>query len=170
MPDLSVDLVTEAADIEAVRAQCRDFVDWQIETYPDWADAIRAYFAPARYDPVLVDLPRLHARPAGGMLLARLDGAPAGCVMWLLMAPGIAEVKRLFVAANARGAGAGTALVGRMLEQARADGYREMRLETARFLESAQRLYAGLGFVVSDHVSDVPPEARAAAIYMRRPL
>ncbi len=170
MPQLDIDLVSDPADIETVRALCRDFVDWQIEAYPDWADAIRAYFAPERYDPVLADLPRIHARPGGGILLARLGGAPAGCVMWLPMAPGVAEVKRLFVTAEARGAGVGSGLVERMLEQARADGYAEMRLETARFLTSAQKLYAGNGFVTSDHASELPPAARSVALYMRRTL
>lgn len=56
----------------------------------------------------------------------------------------------LIVAPAARGKGAGRALVGAVLERARAAGVSEVILETARTNTPAQSLYESLGFEVDD--------------------
>jgi GNAT superfamily N-acetyltransferase len=67
-------------------------------------------------------------------------------------------MKRLYVRPAARGKYLGRALVERLIAEARAAGYREMRLDVqAKFL-SARKLYADLGFGPADPVSFNPVE------------
>ena len=92
-------------------------------------------------------LPGPYAPPRGGLYLARLDGAPAGCVALQPFDETIGEVKRMFVLQSARRHGIARALMQRLLEDARALGYRSLRLGTLDEMRAAQQLYLALGFV-----------------------
>jgi len=56
------------------------------------------------------------------------------------------ELKSMFVAPEARGSGAGSALVVELESVARAEGLSVLRLETGNTLDAAHRLYARHGF------------------------
>src|SRR5271170_7627507 len=71
----------------------------------------------------LAGLPTPYAPPAGCLLLARRDGAAVGVVGLKPLAVGIAEIKRLYVVDEARGAGVGRRLAERALEAAAAKAY-----------------------------------------------
>jgi ribosomal protein S18 acetylase RimI-like enzyme len=94
----------------------------------------------------LAALPGAYAPPNGRLLLALLDGAPVGCVALRRHDAHTAELKRLYVRAEARGAGAGRALVEAALAAARAAGYERVVLDTAPGMEAARALYRSLGF------------------------
>lgn len=170
MNEAKIRLVAGEEDVEAVRALCREFVTWQLREFPHLREKIRAYFEPGRWERTLADLPRIHARPDGAILLATLGGAPVGCIMHREAAPGVAEVKRLFVTDAARGHGVGRALVTGMLDQAARDGYRTVRLDTAKFLTAAIGLYGKMGFRECPPFDGVPPDAAEVAVFMERPL
>ena len=95
MPEVSVRMAEGPADFEAARTLCREWVDWQLRTFPERRDVILKVFEPEAYARTLAALPEIHARPLGGILLADIDGRSVGCVMYLEQAPGVAEIKRL---------------------------------------------------------------------------
>ncbi|HEV8600206.1 MAG TPA: GNAT family N-acetyltransferase [Gemmatimonadales bacterium] len=101
-------------------------------------------------DGVLVDAKRLpgpYTPPLGGLYLAMLNGKPVGCVALQPLDEVTGEVKRMFVLATARRRGIARALMERLLDDARAAGYRRIRLGTLDEMTAAQLLYQALGFV-----------------------
>jgi ribosomal protein S18 acetylase RimI-like enzyme len=93
----------------------------------------------------LAALPGAYAPPRGCLLLAE-RGEAVGCVALRPFAPGVGEVKRLYVRAQARGDGVGRLLALAVVERARALGYRELKLDTLASMRQAQSLYRSLGF------------------------
>ncbi len=72
----------------------------------------------------------------GGGGFAPLDGGDADTC----------ELRKMYFLEPARGLGAGKALLGRCLAEARARGYRRMYLETLATMTAARRLYERHGF------------------------
>ena len=96
----------------------------------------------------LAGLPAPYTPPAGCLLIARNKDRAIGIVGLKPLLPGIAEIKRLYVAPEARGAGLGRSLAERALAQAKAKGYERVRLDTHRLsMTAAIALYRTLGFV-----------------------
>lgn len=84
--------------------------------------------------------------PRGRLLVARVDGQPAGVCILKPVDAATGEVKRMYVRPQARGHGIGRALLARLIADARAEGYRKLRLESLGFMQEAQSLYRSLGF------------------------
>jgi len=96
----------------------------------------------------LAGLPGPYAAPAGCLLIARQDGAAIGVIGLKPLMPGAAEIKRLYVVPEARGAGLGRALAERAIAEARVTSYERVRLDTHRpSMGAAIALYRALGFV-----------------------
>ncbi len=94
----------------------------------------------------LVSLPGDYALPHGTLLLARVDGAPAGCVGVRRAGDGDCEMKRLYVRSAFQRLGLGAQLAGHAIQWARRAGYARMLLDTLPSMAAAQRLYQRLGF------------------------
>ena len=85
--------------------------------------------------------------PRGLVLIARLGGEPVGCGAVKLSDPDVAEVKRMWVAPEARGRGVGARLLTELESRAVAAGRAVARLETNRSLVEAVAMYRGRGYV-----------------------
>jgi DNA-binding MarR family transcriptional regulator len=94
--------------------------------------------------------------PAGIFLVARLGGRPIGCGALKVKDRRIGEVKRMWVAPDARGLGLGRRLLAALEARAREFGLRTLRLETNRTLKEAQALYRGCGYVEIAPFNDEP--------------
>ena len=92
-------------------------------------------------------LPGVYALPHGRLLLALTVSDAAGCIALRPLENGVCEMKRLFVRAAFRGQGIGKALAEQLVAEARAIGYRAMKLDTLSSMHTALRLYESLGFV-----------------------
>jgi GNAT superfamily N-acetyltransferase len=86
------------------------------------------------------------AQPAGALLVARLHGRPIGCGALKFHAGAPAELKRMWVAPEARGSGIGRQLLQELERLAREAGVEVLRLETNRALGEAIALYRSSGF------------------------
>ena len=87
-----------------------------------------------------------YSPPCGAFFLAIDAGASLGCVGLRPHAPGIGEIKRLFISPAARGRGLGRLLAQAIIEAGRQCGYRQLLLDTLPSMQQAQALYASLGF------------------------
>lgn len=108
----------------------------------------------------LAALPGQYAPPAGELFLARDDGrAPLGCVgLRPLADEGCCEMKRLFLLPAARGLGLGRALTEAVVDQARRQGYRQLRLDTLPTMTTAIALYERQGFErIAPYYAPTPP-------------
>ncbi|HEV3363529.1 MAG TPA: GNAT family N-acetyltransferase [Acidimicrobiia bacterium] len=98
----------------------------------------------------IVDIAGL-LEPPQCLYLAEVDGRPAGTCGLKQITPEVAEIKRMYVDPLQRGRGVGRALIERVIDDARAAGYRTLQLETAIWMTEAHALYGRCGFV------DAPP-------------
>ena len=76
---------------------------------------------------------------------------------------GVGEVKRLYVRPERRGGGWGRKLAEAVVDDARAIGYRELKLDTLEWMAEARALYAKLGFRECPKYYDNP---HSAVVYM----
>jgi GNAT superfamily N-acetyltransferase len=94
--------------------------------------------------------------PEGAFLIASCDGLPIGCVSLKTLAPGIGEVKRLWVDPAARGLGLARRLMRAVEDEARALGLKSMKLDTNAALTEAIALYESSGWTPTEAYSSFP--------------
>ena len=94
----------------------------------------------------IVDIAAL-LEPPQSLFVAEVDGQPVGTCGLKEISAEVAEIKRMYVDPAVRGLGAGRALLQRVIDDARAAGYRGLRLETAVWMVEAHALYHSCGFV-----------------------
>lgn len=82
----------------------------------------------------------------GCFLVARLDGRPVGCGAVRALDAQTGEIKRMWVAPEARGTGLARRLLDALEEKARGFGMRRVRLDTNKTLKEAQALYRKAGY------------------------
>lgn len=93
--------------------------------------------------------------PNGYFLIAKLYGEPVGCGA-LKCHEKIAEIKRMWVEAEARGLGVGRQILQELEKIAVHNGVELLRLETNKSLKEAQNLYRSSGYVEVNKFNDEP--------------
>lgn len=112
-------------------------------------------------------LPGAYAPPGGELLLAIVDGRPAGCIALRPLDRETCEMKRVYLRPLHRGAGIGRALAAAIVDAARRIGYRRMRLDTLSSMSAAVSLYASMGFRPIPPYRSIPAEG---AVFMELDL
>lgn len=117
---------------------------WCLRRYfEDLAERFEGGYDPAKGLPAGADVLN---PPNGFFLIARLDGAPVGCVGLKTRGKREGEIKRMWVSPDARGLGVGRRLLDQLETHARAIGLTLLRLDTNRTLVEARSLYASCGY------------------------
>lgn len=133
-------------DHAAIAQLCRAYRADLLARNADLPDIVETYYAEAAFEQTLANLPRLHARPDGVLLAATLGADVVGCAMTTRRSDTVCEIKRVFVSAEARGAGLARKLCQTAMQISREDGYATMVLDTMSTLTEAIALYERLGF------------------------
>jgi DNA-binding MarR family transcriptional regulator/ribosomal protein S18 acetylase RimI-like enzyme len=121
--------------------------------YQELAERFEAGYDPAVARPLGPDklIP-----PTGCFLVAYLDGAPIGCGALQATDATIGEIKRMWVAAGARGLGVGRRILMSLEDHARQFGLGVLRLDTNKALKEAQTLYRTAGYREVARFNDEP--------------
>lgn len=117
----------------------------------------------ALYDGLELDAPDMpkagpgELGPPGGAFVVGFEDGVAVCCGGIKRLPdGACEVKRMFVAAAARGRGVARALLVELERQARERGYTAVRLDTGPRQNHAQRMYERAGYVPIENFNENP--------------
>ncbi|MCF3594702.1 GNAT family N-acetyltransferase [Rhodobacteraceae bacterium LMO-12] len=157
MANITIRPPASRAEHAALRALCRDYRASLVDAAIDRPDAVENAYKSDEYEALLKTLPTLHAAPNGALFLGFVDDTPMACGMIHQIAPGTAEIKRVYTAPAARGLGLGRHIVETALDHARTNGARRMVLDTIRPLVAAQKLYETLGFRPIDPFYPIDP-------------
>ena len=110
------------------------------------------------FEEELKKLPGKYSRPEGALLLAEVNGAPAGCAALRKHKADYCEMKRLYVKPEFRGNKLGRLLAEKLINIAQQLEYKYILLDTLANLTEAMNLYRSLGFRVRDAYYDNPLE------------
>ena len=139
--------------IEDIRSLFSEYTDMLVSINPEF----HLYLEIQHYDDEKENPSLKYALPDGRLYLdVSDDGIARGCIALRKLSDGKGEVKRLYVRPEYRGKGIATALVERIVEDARNIGYKELYLDTLPELESAVKLYKSFGFEETGQYNDSP--------------
>lgn len=142
--------VRAVPDIRLVQAETPEQLQLARGLFQEYANLLDVDLGFQHFDAELAGLPGDYAPPAGALLLATVDGAPAGCGALRPLTdvdyPNACEMKRLFVRRAFRRFGLGRLLAQALMEQALRAGHSVVLLDTLDDMEAARGLYAALGF------------------------
>jgi putative acetyltransferase len=144
----SVRLARGAKDVQVARRLFGEYRQWHV----DHQDVNQVPDAEMRRGLSLLDaeisaLPGDFVPPGGALILAYRGGRPVGCGALKQLRPGVAEIKRVYVRATARGAGTGERIVRRLMTRAAQLGHERVVLDTLPTMTAAIAMYRKIGFV-----------------------
>jgi GNAT superfamily N-acetyltransferase len=143
-------------DLPTIQNLCTEYREELLGLGGEIKRAVETLYHAEAWDSLLAGLPEKHARPKGSILLIETEGMPFGCGMIQALSDDDAEIKRVFIQPSAQGKGAGEALSQALIEQAQADGYRRILLDTTKASRGARALYEKLGFKSRGPYADLP--------------
>lgn len=156
--NVTIGRLSDAAELPTIRVM-----------FQEYADSMRLDLEFQKFSEELAELPGKYAPPSGCILLARVDGQPAGCVALRPLGDGVCEMKRLYVRPQQRGLKLGRRLAERIIQEARTLGYERIRLDTIPSkMASAVILYGALGFETIPAYCESPfPDAMFMELELR---
>ncbi|MFD8724112.1 GNAT family N-acetyltransferase [Streptomyces sp. NPDC059629] len=157
-------LVAAMAEVDRLLTASTVTLDVVDPGHPDARHCLLAYFAELQerfdtgFDPARSLLPDAgELRPPRGLfLVARLHGEPVGCAGVKLPPGAPAEIKRMWVAPQARRLGLGRRFLTELEARAAGHGCDTLRLDTNKTLDAAITLYHSFGFQEVPAFNDEP--------------
>lgn len=161
-------MTTQANALQITPATSAEAIAHARALFLEYAQSLNMSLCFDGFDTELALLPGEYAPPRGHLLIAYVNGTPAGCCALRPLDtadyPNASEMKRLYVTPAYRGSGLGRQLAEAILDNARQLGYASVLLDTLSDMETARALYEDLGFV------EIPPyyfNPIAGAHYLR---
>ncbi|MEQ1617572.1 MAG: GNAT family N-acetyltransferase [Terricaulis sp.] len=154
----------------AIRDSSGDSISIAISIESPLSDDVRALVA-ALNETTLALTPREHthhmsaeqmAQPDTTLFVAREDGRAVAMGALRRHGRGVAEVKRMYTLPSHQGRGIGRAILARIEQLARKEGFARLVLETGSNFDAACHVYAASGFSPCGPVLDYPPSAWTA--------
>jgi ribosomal protein S18 acetylase RimI-like enzyme len=174
----TTDEKNQARSAISANSRAKGFVLRQAESPPDivsirelfleYANSLGFSLCFQSFDQELASLPGDYRQPQGRLLLAASEGVAAGCVALHPLADETCEMKRLYVRPQFRGQGLGKLLAQQIIAEARAIGYKQLRLDTVEpMMREAVAMYRKMGF---REIAPYRPNPIAGALYMELTL
>jgi pimeloyl-ACP methyl ester carboxylesterase/GNAT superfamily N-acetyltransferase len=132
---LDIEVREEPFDTPTSAALVADYVAEIRAMYPEWSPNVPPRMTAHDVEP-----------PDGRWLIAYRDGHAVGCVGLKRLDERTAEIKRVYVAPAARGAGVARALLGGLEAVARDAGYHTVRLDTGAKQPASVALFGSSGY------------------------
>ena len=145
------------AEVDDAASLMRGLYDANKALYHDDLETIETYYQGSWFFDASPTIPDDYRPPQGDVLVGYLDDKPAGTVAIYGMDAENCELKSMFVATEFRGAGVARALCEKVIELAKDQGYRTVRLTTGVRQKPARRLYKRLGFKPVTSWDAAPP-------------
>ncbi len=139
---------------DVVKKLFNEYTNYLIESDTVFAQ----YLEIQNYSEEIENLEEKYGLPKGRLYLAYHNEKPVGCIALRKIDKDHCEMKRLYVKPDYRNKGLGKELVGRIIYDAKAIGYKYMVLDTLPVLESALNIYKKLGFYETEAYNDSPVE------------
>jgi putative acetyltransferase len=139
--------VNWSEELEVVRKLFQGYRDW-VAGHVEESARSGPGIAPGLelIDRLTAQLPGVYRPPKGDVILAFKGGVVVACGAVREIEPGVGDMKRIYVRADHRGPGFGPILTGAVLEQAKALGFKKVRVDTTGTMEAAIQFYQDMGF------------------------
>lgn len=165
---LFVEYANKTRKIEITQAALRKHLKQVRGLFLEYAQSLGFSLCFQSFAKELAELPGMYAPPQGRLLLATINGLPAGCVALHKLEHSVCEMKRLYTRPQFRRLGLGRQLTEKIIAEARAIGYEKMRLDTiVGKMDRAIELYRQLGFL---EINSYRPNPIPGAMYMELEL
>ena len=136
MTPLSINAVSDERSLNAAKSLIREHFEAHSEAHD-----------PSQIDAIIAKLPNPYVPPKGGLWVAWVGEEAVGCVALQSQSADAGEVKRMYVRPANRGDGIARKLAHLVIDEAKARGYKKLRLGTLSTMQPAQNLYTSLGFL-----------------------
>ena len=146
---MEVRAVRSSEEIADAAKLMQGLVDANKALYSDDLATIEEYYRGSWFFDEAPQIPIEYRPPQGDVLVAYIDGKSAGTVAIHRMDSDHCELRSMFVAPQYRKRGVAAALSDAVIELAKTQGYKVVRLTTGGRQVAARRLYERLGFVMT---------------------
>ena len=146
------------ADFDMVRQLCWEYRSFLINLGPRETEVVGHYYPEAVYHDILATQETQYTAPVGATFVACMGEEIVGCGAFHTFAPGVAEIKRVFLRDQARGLGGGRKMMEALIARIREMGFERIYMDTGRPLTTARALYKKLGFRERGPYDQTPPD------------